>query len=117
MMRDETRQKLDRILFQQKLKRIALGLAGFAAFGTALWFKGLDATVENVRVTGVVEKIEPLRSGTASDLAKGLDVDVRLDDGRKVHVMALKTTDPHVGEHVLVTEHRHGTGRLTYTWR
>jgi hypothetical protein len=43
---------------------------------------------------------------------------VALDSGgRRVSVMALKTTDPHVGDHVEITEHRHHTGRITYSWK
>jgi hypothetical protein len=40
-----------------------------------------------------------------------------LDSGRRVNVLVLKTTDPHVGDHVQITEHRHHTGRVTYSWK
>jgi hypothetical protein len=42
---------------------------------------------------------------------------VKLDDGRLAHVMVLKTTDPHIGDHVQIAEHVHGTGRVTFTWK
>jgi hypothetical protein len=31
--------------------------------------------------------------------------------------LVLRTTDPHVGDHVQITEHRHETGRVTYSWK
>ena len=37
--------------------------------------------------------------------------------GRRVTVMVLKKTDPHVGDNVQITEHRHRTGRVNYTWK
>jgi hypothetical protein len=53
----------------------------------------------------------------SKDASRAVTVDVELDDGRHVTVIALKTTDPHVGDHVLVSEHRHRTGRVTFTWK
>jgi hypothetical protein len=29
----------------------------------------------------------------------------------------LKTSNPHVGDHVQITEHRHRTGRMNYSWK
>jgi hypothetical protein len=43
---------------------------------------------------------------------------VKLDGGGQVvHVMVYKTTNPHVGDHVQVAQHIHGSGRVTYTWK
>jgi hypothetical protein len=50
-------------------------------------------------------------------IENGLSVDVALEDGRHVHVLALKTTDPHVGDRVEIAELVHGTGRVTYSWK
>ena len=38
-------------------------------------------------------------------------------NGHRVNVMVLKTTNPQVGDHVQITEHRHRTGRMTYSWK
>jgi hypothetical protein len=43
-------------------------------------------------------------------------LEAALDGGRRVIVMAMQTTDPHVGDHVEITEHRHRTGRVT-SWK
>ena len=56
-------------------------------------------------------------STNTQTIENGLSVDVALENGHRVNVMVLKTTDPHVGDHVQITEHRHRTGRLTYTWK
>ncbi len=116
-MRDETRRKLERQLWLDRLKWIGagVGLAAFAAVG--LWVTGLDATVQTRHVPGVVAAVGPLVGTTTKAIEEGLAVDVKLDDGHLVHVMALKKTDPHVGDHVEVAEHMHGTGRVTYTWK
>ena len=74
----------------------------------------LDTSVEDRRVAGTVEHIGVLNSASS---ARAVSVDVRLEDGRHAIVMALKTTDPHVGDYVTVSEHRHRTGRVTFTWR
>ncbi|HEX2839837.1 hypothetical protein [Hyphomicrobium sp.] len=116
-MRDETRRKLERQLWLDRLKWIGAGLGLAALAGVGLWVTGLDATVETHHVPGVVATVGPLVGTTTKAIEEGLAVDVKLDDGRLVHVMALKKTDPHVGDHVEVAEHVHGTGRVTYTWK
>lgn len=116
-MREETKRRLDRQLRLQKMKWAAagVGLLGIAAGG--FYATGLDATVETHHVAGVVEAVGPIVGGSTRAIEEGLAVDVKLDDGRRVHVMALKTTGPHVGDHVKVAEHVHGTGRVTYSWK
>lgn len=116
-MRDETRRRLERRLWLDRLKWMAAGFGIMACVVGGLWLTGLDATVEAHRVAGVVESVGPLVGTTTQAIEDGLAVDVKLDDGRLVHVMARKTTDPHVGDHVEVVEHVHGTGRVTFTWK
>jgi hypothetical protein len=82
-----------------------------------MWFTGLDASVEIKHIPGVVQSVGPLSGTSTKSIEDGLAVDVKLEDGRLVHVMALKTTDPHVGDHIQVAEHIHGTGRITFTWK
>lgn len=116
-MRDETRKKLERQLWLQKAKWVGSGLAiaGIAAFG--MWFTGLDASVETRHVAGVIQTVGPMTGSSTLAIEQGLAVDVKLDDGRLVHVMALKTTNPHPGDHVEIAEHVHGTGRTTFSWK
>lgn len=116
-MRDETRRRLDRQLALQRLKWVGAGLALLAFIAGGLWFTGLDATVTTRHVPGVVEAIGPIVGGSTQMIENGLQVDVKLEDGPRVHVLVLKTTDPHVGDHVEIAEHVHGTGRVTYSWK
>lgn len=116
-MREETRKKLERVLWRQRLKQIGIGAAAFAVIGAYFVFEDLDARTEKVRVPGTVVAVGPLNTNSTKLVENGLSVDVALDSGRRVTVLVLKKTDPHVGDHVQITEHRHRTGRLTYTWK
>ena len=116
-MRDETKRRLERQLLLERLKWVGAGLTVLACLAAGLWFTGLDAAVETIPVAGVIQSVGPLNSTTTQAIETGLAVDVKLDDGRVVHVMALKTRDPHVGDHVQITEHIHGTGRVTFSWK
>lgn len=116
-MREETRRRLERQLWWQRAKWVAAGVAVVACMAAGFWATGLDATVETHHVAGVVEAIGPLVAKSTKAIEDGLSVDVKLDDGRLVHVMAYKKTDPHVGDHIQVAEHVHGTGRITYSWK
>jgi hypothetical protein len=113
-MREETRQRLNRAIRRDRLKKIAAFAGIAAALAGGFVLIDFDAHVENRRIAGTVEHIGALNSKNA---ASAVSVDVKLDDGRHVTVIALKTTDPHVGDHVTVSEHRHRTGRVTFTWR
>lgn len=116
-MRDETRRRLDRQLAMQKVKWVGAGVAVAACVAVGLWFSGLDASIKTNQVAGVVEGVGPVVGGSTQLIEKALTVDVKLHDGRRVHVVALKTTDPHVGDAVQIAEHVHGTGRVTYSWK
>ncbi len=116
-MRDETKRRLDRQLFLQKVKWAAAGATVLCGLAVGLYLSGLDASVETHRVAGTVEAVGPLVGASSRAIEDGLGVDVRLDDGRHVHVAVLKTSDPHVGDRVDVAEHVHGSGRITYSWK
>lgn len=116
-MRSETKQKLDRVLFMRKLKWGAAGLGLAILLGTGLYLSGLDATVETHRVSGVIERVGSYNGTNTQGVQNGLAVDVKLDDGREAHVLVLKTTTPTIGERVEVTEHHHGSGRTTFSWK
>jgi hypothetical protein len=116
-MRAETRRKLERALWRQRLKKVGLGVAVLAAIGLFFVYKDMDARVDDMRVAATVVAVGPLNGTSTKMVENGLSVDVSLDDGRRITVMALRKTDPHVGDHVQITEHHHRTGRVTYTWR
>jgi len=116
-MREETRRKLERQLWMQRLKWIGGGLAAALVMGAGFWFTGLDASVETKHVPGIVQHVGPVNGTNTSSIENGLSVDVQLDDGRMAHVTVLREHEPHVGEHVEIAEHIHGTGRTTFSWK
>jgi hypothetical protein len=116
-MREETRRKLERALWIQRLKWVGGGVAVLLCMAVGFWYTGLDASVETRHVAGVVKTIGPLNGGSTKSVEEGLAVDVTLDDGRLAHVMVLKANEPHVGDHVQIAEHIHGTGRTTFSWK
>jgi len=116
-MRAETKSKLDRVLFLRKVKWTLAGLGLAVLMGAGLYLSGLDASVEDRRVAGVVEKVGSYNGTNNQGVQNGMAVDVKLDDGREAHVLVLKTTAPHVGDRVEVTEHHHGSGRTTFSWK
>lgn len=116
-MRAETKKQLDRVLFIRKVKWALAGLGLAVLVGAVLYLSGLDATVEDRRVAGVVEKVGSYNGTNNQGVFNGMAVDVKLDDGRAAHVLVLKATAPHVGERVEVTEHHHGSGRTTFSWK
>ena len=62
-------------------------------------------------------EVGPLNIKSTRLIEEGLVGAGGAQGGRRVNVMALKKTDPHVGDHIEITEHRHHTGRVTYTWK
>jgi hypothetical protein len=116
-MREETRRKLERALWLNRAKKAGIGLAILAAISLFFVYEDYDARVEKIRVPGTVVSVGPLNTTNTQAIENGLSVDVALQNGRRVTVWALKTTDPHVGDHVEITEHRHHTGRVTYSWK
>jgi len=116
-MRDETRRRLNRQLWIQRLKWAGAGAAIVCGVVGGMLLTGLDASVETRRIPGIIETVGPLVGTTTKAIEEGLAVDVRLDTGQVVHVMVLKSSNPHVGDHVQVAQHIHGSGRVTYTWK
>lgn len=113
-MRHETRQRLDRELHLQRLKFAGAGMAIIAAVAAGFVLVDLEAHETKVRAAGVVEKVRPYASKGVSD---GVEVGVKLADGRHVTVLANRSHEPHVGDAIEVTEHRHLSGRTTFTYR
>src|SRR4249919_255574 len=98
-MREETRRKLERALWRERLKKIGMGAAALVLIGAYFVYEDYDARVENVRVPATVTEVGPLNIKNTKMVEEGLSVQVALDNGgRRVSVMALKKTDPHVGD-------------------
>lgn len=116
-MREETRRRLERALWIDRAKKAGIGVGILAVVGALFIYKDYDSHIDNARVPGTVVSVGPLNTNSTKMIENGLSVDVRLDTGRKVNVYVLKNTDPHVGDHVQITEHRHQTGRTTYSWK
>lgn len=113
-MRYETRLKLDRAIRMRRLKMAGAALAALAFIGAGFLLVDLDSHETATKVTGTIDNVHTFAGKGAMD---GLEIGVRLDDGRHVTVLASKSRDPHVGDHIEVTEHRHLSGRTTFTLR
>lgn len=114
-MREETRQKLDRQIWLRRLRWVGIGVAIASVAAALAVFTGLDAEVKNKRLPGIVTAIGPI---AGKETSRGYTVDVELEDShRTVQVLVLKTRNPYVGEHVEITEHDHGSGRVTFSWK
>jgi hypothetical protein len=112
-LRDETRRRLNRVIWLERAKYIGIGLAIVAAIGVAFAYEALDQKVDNKEVAGYVTDIEPLvAKGTTG---AGENVIVRLDSGSIVRIVAYKSSGIKVGDKIEVMEHHHATGRVTHT--
>ncbi len=116
-MREETRLKFEREVRKQWIRRGAIAAGGLVVVAALAWFTNLDAHVEKREVSGVVENVSPIQGGSTQAIQNGLNVDVKLDDGRHAHVMAMKTTHPEVGARIAIIEHVHWSGRTTFSWK
>ena len=112
-MRHETRLKIDREIRWRRMTMVAGVAAVVAVLGALMWLVDLDTHEAKTRLAGTIESVTTPAQKGAMD---GLDVGVKLDDGRHVRVLTLRSREPHVGDHIEVTEHRHLTGRTTFTF-
>ena len=112
-MREETKKRLERAIWIERAKKAGIGLAIIAAMGLAFGYENLDLMVTNTPVAGTVQVIDPLISKTNS--VDGETLEVKLDSGQLVRVMALKSRNIKPGDKIEVTEHHHATGRVTHT--
>jgi hypothetical protein len=113
-MREETRRRLDRAIWRDRLRWAGVGVAIVFALCAAFAYTTWDARTVDRRVAGTIFDVETLNSKNAS---QGLNVGVKLEDGRQIQVIMLRSREPHVGDPVEVVEHTHGTGRLTFTYK
>ena len=114
-MREETKRKLTQAIWRERMKKAGIGLAILAAIGAVMAYQSFDMQVTLTRVGGTVVAIDPLVSKTSA--ATGENVKVKLDNGPLIRVMALKSRELKVGDHIEVTEQRHGSGRVTHIFK
>lgn len=112
-MRAETRKKLDQAIWAERIKKIGIGAAVLATIGLAVAYQNLDFQDTKTRVPATVESIDALVS--KQNAADGLNVEAKLDSGQHVRVIMEKSHEPKIGDRIEVTEHHHGSGRITYT--
>lgn len=112
-MREDTRKRLERAIWTERLKKAGIGVAIAGAIAAVFAYQNFDLNVTDTHVAGTVTEIDPLVSKTSS--AEGEQLRVKLDDGRMVSVLALKSRHIKNGDHIEVTEHHHATGRVTVT--
>ncbi|MGD9669074.1 MAG: hypothetical protein AB7U75_08440 [Hyphomicrobiaceae bacterium] len=113
-MRHETRQRLDREIRMRHLRIFGIAAVILAAVVGGFLLVDLDAHETKLKVAGTVDKVATFAGKGAMD---GLEISVKLDDGRHVTVLANRTRDPHIGDRIEVTEHHHLSGRTTFTLR
>ena len=114
-MRYETRMKLEREMRKRRLRMVGGGIAIVAAVVAGFFLIDMDSHETKQVLGGTVEAVQPYFA--AKGKATGFTVSVKLADGRHVTVLANSSRDPHVGEHLDVTEHHHLTGRRTFSLR
>ncbi len=116
-MREETKNRLNRLLWIDRAKKAGIALAILAAIGVVFELEVLDLMVTDVRIPATVETLAPLVSKTSGAAATGVNVGVVLENGSHVRVIAEKTHAPAIGARIEITEHRHATGRITHTFK
>jgi hypothetical protein len=113
-MREETKRRLERAIWLQRAKWMGLAVGICIAMAGMLTWISADSSVENSRVAATVTSVRPFAAKSAQP---GLTVDVKLDDGKLLELTVNQITDPQVGQKVEITQHRHATGRKTYSWK
>ncbi|HEU4379384.1 MAG TPA: hypothetical protein VFR73_12500 [Hyphomicrobiaceae bacterium] len=112
-MSEEKSRRLMAMVWRERAKRWALiALVPAVLFAGATYMLSgqlsrADRTIEVARHTGTVTGIA--RSGPRSSIAH-----VHLDDGRDVEALSQMSIIPPAGSHVVVSESRHASGRLSY---
>lgn len=113
-MREDTKRRLDRAIWQTRMRAVGLGAAALLVMVAVFWWIDADATDEKVRVGGTISSVG---LSASKNVQGGLLVGVTLDDGKQVNVLVNQITDPKVGQKVEITEHRHASGRKNYSWK
>jgi hypothetical protein len=111
---DKARQ-LSALVWRERLRRWLPVFAGIVVLAAGF---GIILSNQMARSDRTVEVQE--RAGTVTDIKSGNNargaaiVHVHLDDGRDVEAFSGFRVVPTKGTHVVVTEAKHASGRLTY---
>ena len=111
---DDKARRLTRLVWRDRAWRAlplvaaAVVLLAGVAYFTEASVDRIDRTVDIKVLSGTVSGIKP---GPA---ARGHIVFVHLGDGRDVEAFLASRLSPQAGEHVVVNEARHVSGRSTY---
>jgi hypothetical protein len=114
-MRDDTRKRLNQAIWRERLKKAGIGLAIVAAIGAIMVYQTYDLTETKTQVGGTIAAFDPLITKSISAATEGVKAEVRLDSGQTVSIMALKSRGLKIGDHIDITAHHHGSGRVTYS--
>ena len=112
-MSEEKSRRLKALVWRERARKwIPIVLAVVVLFGGATYMLSsqlsrADRTLEVVTHAGTVTGIT--RAGPRSAIAH-----VHLDDGRDVDALSQMSIIPPAGAHVVVSESRHASGRLSY---
>lgn len=112
-MREDTKQRLERAIWLQRGKWVAMGLAVVVFLAGIMTFIARNAAQVQVRVPATVVSVSP---APTSDGPADLIVMVKLADGKPMRVIASNKANPKVGAQVEITEHQFANGNRTYTW-
>jgi hypothetical protein len=113
-MRSETRRKLDRLVWQRRL-RVGLAIAsGLGLFGAlSLCANWPDPVVETRIVSGVVT--DWTKSLSEHRNLDAIVIMVSLDDGRKI-IIKQRPPDVLFRGPAEIEEQRHESGRISFRW-
>jgi len=111
---EEKSRRLSRLVWRDRIKRAApLAIAlvvilSVVAYVTEVQISHADRTVDvKVHEATVLVVKRAVSRGAAV-------VQVHLDDGRDVDALSVLRVTPHAGEHVVVNEAKHASGRLSF---
>ena len=99
------------------MRKAGIGLAILAAIGAIMAYQTYDLSETKTQVGGTVTAFEPLVTKSVTAATDGVKAEVRLDSGQLITIFALKSRGLKVGDHIEVTAHNHGSGRLNYSFQ
>jgi hypothetical protein len=112
-MREDTKQRLERAIWLQRGKWVAMGLGVIVFLAGIMAFIARNAAQVQVRVPATIVALAPTLAQSQSATPVFI---VKLADGKSVQVQATINANPKVGAQVEITEHQFANGNRTYTW-
>jgi len=112
---DDKARRLNALVWRDRARRVLpLAAAAVAVVAVLTFFlvrqvERADKTMDVQIRQATVVHIKKSGNGRAAAI-----VEIRLDDGREAEAFSALRIDPQVGTHVVVSEERHASGRLTY---